>query len=73
MPPPLMDGLVDYSDESPETVAQYASDVSAFLMWAAEPHLVERKEIGFRVLLFLIVFATLMYLSKRKVWSTVEH
>jgi ubiquinol-cytochrome c reductase cytochrome c1 subunit len=73
MPPPLMDGLVEYSDGTPATVEQYAADVSAFLMWAAEPHLVERKEIGFRVLIFLIVFAVFMYLSKRKVWSTVPH
>jgi cytochrome c1 len=42
-------------------------------MWAAEPRLVDRKEIGFRVFVFLIVFAVLMYLSKRKVWTTVEH
>jgi ubiquinol-cytochrome c reductase cytochrome c1 subunit len=73
MPPPLMDGLVKYSDGSPMTADQYAKDVAAFLMWTAEPSLVERKEIGFRVLIFLIVFAGLMYASKRKVWSNVAH
>jgi ubiquinol-cytochrome c reductase cytochrome c1 subunit len=72
MPPPLMNGLVNYSDDAPETVDQYAKDVSAFLMWTAEPHLVDRKEIGFRVFLFLIVFAGLMYASKRKVWASVS-
>jgi ubiquinol-cytochrome c reductase cytochrome c1 subunit len=73
MPPPLMDGLVKYSDGSPATVDQYAKDVSAFLMWTAEPHLVDRKEIGFRVFIFLIVFAVLMYATKRKVWANVAH
>jgi ubiquinol-cytochrome c reductase cytochrome c1 subunit len=73
MPPPLMDGLVEYTDGSPMTTDQYAKDVSAFLMWTAEPHLVERKEIGFRVFIFLIVFAGLMYATKRKVWSKVAH
>jgi ubiquinol-cytochrome c reductase cytochrome c1 subunit len=73
MPPPLADGLVTYTDGSPETVDQYARDVSAFLMWAAEPHLVERKRIGFEVMVFLIVFAGLMYLTKRKVWAGVAH
>jgi ubiquinol-cytochrome c reductase cytochrome c1 subunit len=73
MPPPLMDGLVKYSDGSPMTADQYARDVAAFLMWTAEPHLVDRKEIGFRVFIFLIVFAGLMYASKRRVWSTVAH
>jgi ubiquinol-cytochrome c reductase cytochrome c1 subunit len=73
MPPPLSDGQVTYSDGSPETVDQYARDVSAFLMWTAEPHLVERKRLGFEVLVFLVVFAGLMYATKRKVWSGVVH
>ena len=39
MPPPLSDGRVDYTDGTPATLDQYAKDVTAFLMWAAEPHL----------------------------------
>ena len=73
MPPPLSDGAVTYSDGSPETVDQYARDVAAFLMWAAEPHLVARKRVGFQVGIFLIVFAGLMYLTKKRVWSEVAH
>jgi ubiquinol-cytochrome c reductase cytochrome c1 subunit len=73
MAPPLMDDLVTYDDGSPQTVEQYARDVSAFLMWAAEPHLEERKKIGFRVMIFLVIFAGLVYLTKRKVWTAVAH
>jgi ubiquinol-cytochrome c reductase cytochrome c1 subunit len=73
MSPPLADGQVTYDDGSPETIDQYSRDVSAFLMWAAEPHLVERKRTGFGVLVFLVIFAGLVYLTKRKVWSTVAH
>lgn len=73
MSPPLSAEIVSYSDGSPETVDQYSRDVTAFLMWAAEPHLVERKRIGFQVVLFLIVFAGLMYFTKKKVWSSVKH
>jgi ubiquinol-cytochrome c reductase cytochrome c1 subunit len=73
MPPPLSDGLVTYADGSPETVDQYARDVSAFLMWAAEPHLVARKRLGFMTIVFLGVFAVLMYLTKQRVWSRVAH
>ncbi len=73
MPPPLSDGQVTYSDGSPETVDQYAHDVAAFLMWTAEPHLVDRKRLGFEVMVFLVVFAGLMYVTKRKVWSGVAH
>ncbi|OQM76858.1 cytochrome c1 [Manganibacter manganicus] len=73
MPPPISDGQVTYSDGSPETVDQYSKDVAAFLMWAAEPHMEERKKTGFRVLLFLILFGGLVYMTKRKVWSDVAH
>ena len=78
MPPPLSDGIVTYAEAEggvvvPQTADQYSRDVSAFLMWVAEPHLVDRKESGFRVLMFLIVFAGIMYMVKRKIWANVEH
>ncbi|QXX75585.1 cytochrome c1 [Methylovirgula sp. HY1] len=73
MPNPLSDGAVVYTDGSPQTVKQYSKDVAAFLFWAAEPKLDARKELGFRVMLFLIVFAVLMYFTKKKVWSNIPH
>jgi ubiquinol-cytochrome c reductase cytochrome c1 subunit len=73
MAPPLSDGQVTYEDGSPETVDQYSHDISAFLMWAAEPHLEARKRTGFSVMVFLVLFGALVYLTKRKVWSNVEH
>ena len=54
MPPPLTDKRVDYTDGSPTTVEQYSKDVTAFMMWAAEPHLEARKRIGFQVMIFLL-------------------
>ncbi|WP_454915379.1 cytochrome c1 [Xanthobacter sediminis] len=73
MPKPLSDGQVDYSDGSPQTVDQYASDVAAYLMWMAEPHLDTRKRIGFQVFIFLIVLGGLLYFTKKKVWKNVAH
>jgi cytochrome c1 len=73
MAPPLSDDQHEYSDGSPQTVDQYARDVAAFMMWAAEPHLVERKSMGFRVLIFLLIFAGLLYLTKRKLFAGVKH
>lgn len=73
MPPPLSDGQVTYDDGAPETVNQYATDVAAFLMWAAEPKLEQRKQTGFRVMVFLVLFAGLAYFTKKKVWSDTEH
>ena len=63
---------VTYDDGSPQTPEQYAKDVAAFLMWTAEPHLDARKRIGFQVMVFLIVFAGLLYFTKKKVWSAVK-
>lgn len=73
MASPLSDELVTYDDGSPETVDQYAKDISAFLMWAAEPHLEARKELGFKVLAFLLAFTILIYLTKRSIFSRIEH
>jgi cytochrome c1 len=72
MPPPLQDGQVQFDDGSPATLAQYSKDVAAFLMWASEPHLVQRKRVGFQVMIFLIVLAGLLYFTKKKVWHAVE-
>jgi ubiquinol-cytochrome c reductase cytochrome b/c1 subunit len=72
MPKPLSDGQVQYDDGSPQTVAQYAHDVATFLMWAAEPHMEERKRIGVQVFVFLILFAGLMYFTKRRVWANAH-
>ena len=72
MPKPMEDGRVTYEDGSPQTLAQYAKDVSAFLAWAAEPHMEQRKRIGFQVMIFLMVLAGLLYFTKKKVWHDVK-
>ena len=71
MPKPLNDGQVSYTDGSPQTLDQYSKDVSAFLMWAAEPKLEQRKSMGLRVMIFLIVFATLLFFIKKRIWANV--
>ena len=73
MPQPIFDEQVTYDDGSPMTVDQYARDITAFLMWAAEPHLEARKRTGFNVMVFLVLFGALVYLTKRKVWSQIDH
>ena len=73
MPQPLHDGQVTFADGTPNTVAQMSHDVVTFLAWAANPELVQRKQIGMRVVLFLVLMTGLTYAVKRKVWSDVEH
>ncbi|OPH82259.1 cytochrome c1 [Nitrobacter vulgaris] len=69
MPNPLADDQVTYDDGTPQKVDQYAKDVSAFLMWAAEPKLEERKRIGLQVMIFMIILAGLLYFTKKAVWA----
>ncbi|MFD1794601.1 cytochrome c1 [Paracoccus aurantiacus] len=73
MPPPLSDDLVTYEDGTPATVDQMARDVSAFLMWTAEPHMMNRKKVGFVSVIFLIVMASLLYLTNKRLWWSVKH
>ncbi len=73
MAQPLYDESVEYTDGTPMTMEQYAKDVSAFMMWAAEPHLEQRKKTGFRVMVFLIIFAGMLYFTKKQLWRDVEH
>lgn len=73
MAPPLYGDDVEYSDGTEASLEQIANDVSAFLMWAAEPKMVERKQAGVWSLGFLIIFATLVWFTNRKVWNSVKH
>ena len=73
MPPPLADGLITYADANfPQTTEQYSRDVSAFLMWMAEPHLMARRDAGFRVIMFLLLFTGLMWFVKQRLWAPLH-
>jgi ubiquinol-cytochrome c reductase cytochrome c1 subunit len=72
MPQPLHDGQVTFADGTPSSIEQEAHDVVTFLAWAANPELVERKQIGVRIILFLLLMTGVTYAVKRKVWSDVH-
>lgn len=72
MAPPLTEDLIEYSDGTGATVHQMAYDVSNFLMWAAEPHMEERKQTGIKAILFLLVFTVILYAVKRKIWAKLH-
>lgn len=72
MAAPLSDGQVAYEDETPQTVEQYAHDVAQFLTWAADPNMESRKRTGIKVLIFLAVFASVMYGVKRRIWAKLH-
>lgn len=72
MPSPLSDEAVEYADGTKATVAQMARDVTTFLTWASEPNMEERKSMGIKVLLFLIVFTGMLIAVKKKIWADVH-
>ena len=69
MPQPLKDGSVTYSDGTKATLDQEAHDVVTFLAWASEPKLEERHRLGFGVMIFLVVFAGILFAAYRRVWK----
>jgi ubiquinol-cytochrome c reductase cytochrome c1 subunit len=74
MPPPLAsDGQVTFDDGTPATVDQMAKDVSAFLIWTAEPHSQSRKQTGWAVLGFLLIASVLAFGAYRSVWAGIKH
>ena len=72
MSAPLSDGIVEYSDGTSASVEQMSKDVTTFLMWAAEPSLEARHQMGFKAILYLIILTTLVYFSMKRIWSRVE-
>lgn len=69
MAPPLEDDAVEFRDGHSADVHHLAMDVSAFLMWAAEPKMMARKQTGFLVVGFMILLTSLLYLSNKKLWA----
>lgn len=72
MPAPLTEGAVTYQDGTTASVEQMSRDVVTFLQWAAEPEMAQRKELGFKVMVYLGIFTVLFYLGKRIVWRDVK-
>ncbi len=73
MPPPITaDGQVTYADGTNPTRDQMAKDVSAFLVWTAEPRLENRHRTGIAALLFLLIATILAWLSYKQIWATAK-
>jgi ubiquinol-cytochrome c reductase cytochrome c1 subunit len=73
MPPPLTaTGQVSYADGTSATVDQMAKDVSAFLVWTAEPKLDSRHAAGFPIVIFLLFATILGYLAYKQIWHDAK-
>ena len=72
MAPPLADGAVEFADGHDNSVHHMAEDVTAFLMWTAEPKMMARKHTGFVAVLMLVLLSSLLYLTNKKIWADVK-
>jgi ubiquinol-cytochrome c reductase cytochrome c1 subunit len=72
MSAPLSDGIIEYSDGTNASVEQMSKDVTTFLMWAAEPSLEARHQMGFKAIVYLIILTVLVYFSMKRIWSRVK-
>jgi len=72
MPPQLFEGIMEFSDGTEATAEQMGQDVAAFLQWASEPELEQRKTLGRYVLVFLLLFTGLLFVYKRALWKDVH-
>ncbi len=72
MAQPLYEEGVEYTDGTTPTLEQHAADIATFLTWTAEPKLEERKGMGLKVMIFLVILTGLFYATKRKIWADLH-
>lgn len=72
MAPPLWGEDVDFDDGSSNALRDEAVDTAAFLMWAAEPKMMGRKETGFIAVLFLVLMSVLLYATNKRIWAPIK-
>ena len=49
-----------------------AKDVTAFLAWASEPEMEDRKRLGVSVMLFLLLLTALSYFAMKQIWAPIK-
>lgn len=73
MAPPLYGEDVDYDDGHSNDLYDEAVDVSAFLMWTAEPKMMDRQYTGFVGVFILALLSVLLYLTNKRIWAPVKY
>lgn len=72
MPPPLEDDSVEFADGREATLHNESEDIAAFLMWTSEPHMMSRKQTGFKAVLLLLMLSGLLYLTNKRLWAGIK-
>ena len=72
MAPPLYGDDTEFADGAATDLQSLSEDVSAFLMWTAEPKMMARKQAGFVGVIFLTILSVLLYLTNKRLWAPVK-
>ncbi|MCF6198158.1 MAG: cytochrome c1, partial [Hyphomicrobiaceae bacterium] len=72
MAPPLFEEMVEYADGTQASVEQMAYDIANFMYWVSDPTMQERKEMGLRVMLFMIIFTIMLYFTNKRIWKRIK-
>lgn len=73
MAPPLYGDDVEFIDGHATDLEHLSEDVSAFLMWTAEPKLAARKQAGLTGVILLSLLSVLLYLTNKRLWASVKY
>lgn len=69
--PHVLEGVQRHSTK--EEFEQAALDITNFLAYVGEPSKVERWDLAWKVIAFLLVLLLLTYLLKREYWRDIKH
>lgn len=69
---PLWGDDVEYTDGTEATIQQQSEDVSAFLMWTAEPGLMARKRWGLIFIGLFGLLSVLLFLTNKTLWKSIK-
>lgn len=72
MAPPLYGDDVEFADGHSTELEDIGMDVAAFLTWTAEPKMMARKQAGLVAVIFLTLFAVLLYLTNKRIWAPIK-
>lgn len=70
--PDVLGGSTAQDDAQRAQISSTAKDVSAFLIWAADPRAQERKRMGYYVLAYVAVMTLLLFLWKNRIWRDID-
>ena len=73
MSPPLYGEDVEFADGHKNDLEHLSEDITAFLMWTAEPKLNDRKRAGLVGVLILSFLTLMLFFANRALWRPIKY